>query len=153
MDTYQAGISGFSPLTTTWLQRQDVKAIVQVPVGPSLDRLIWHFTRNGEFTVRSAYQLARKNGFGLFPLTNFQTNLFHKGMVESPVCGLCSGDDESITHMLFTCQYATRTWFAFRLAFWPTISSISEMVNWWSFVPSQWDKCFPNIMEETACLF
>ncbi|GLT60633.1 hypothetical protein SLA2020_333910 [Shorea laevis] len=167
---------------------EDVKAIVQVPAGPSPDRLIWHFTRNGEFTIRSAYQLARKNGFGLFPLTNFQVslfpsflksiwklgvppkikifmwkvltnalpvkaNLFHKGIVESPVCGLCGGDDESITHMLFTCQYAARTWFASRLAFRPTISSISEMVNWWSFVSSQWDKHIPNIMEETACLF
>ncbi|GKV49287.1 hypothetical protein SLEP1_g56044 [Rubroshorea leprosula] len=91
----------------------NVRAIVQVSAGPSPDKLIWHFTRTGEFTVRSAYHLARTNGFGLFPLTNFQANLFLKGMVESLVCGLCGlcgGDGEFITHMLFTCQYAAQTW-------------------------------------------
>ncbi|CAL5362034.1 unnamed protein product [Camellia sinensis] len=39
----------------------DVEAIRCIPLCPTLpsDKLVWHFTRNGEFSVRSAYHLCK----------------------------------------------------------------------------------------------
>lgn len=63
------------------------------------DRLIWHYTRNGVYTVKSAYRLAMERIEKL-----------------SQVCVLCDGEIENLWRTLVNCEFAQQCWHAAKLS-------------------------------------
>ena len=49
-------------LLDNMLLKRDMEEIIKIPLSPSpaKDKLIWHFNKNGRFSVRSAYYLGKE---------------------------------------------------------------------------------------------
>lgn len=120
---------------------RDVEAILAIPLCSNEveDMCIWHYGRNGEYTVRSAYRLvmekladmshlhvpgewARLWHLNLPPkVKNFvwrvarevlpsRAALRRRGIDVTPDCGLCAGMYEDSWHLFVDCAYARGCW-------------------------------------------
>ncbi|KAG8377458.1 hypothetical protein BUALT_Bualt08G0035100 [Buddleja alternifolia] len=83
-----------SPVTRSWnaqLDRQifwplDVNMILSIPLGQNLmvDRLVWHYTKNGMFSVKNAYHVVRSlvndSGANVIRAKEF-LNAFHNAQI------------------------------------------------------------------------
>ncbi|KAL0427025.1 UNVERIFIED_CONTAM: hypothetical protein Slati_2877300 [Sesamum latifolium] len=105
----------------------------------TMDKLIWHYDKKGEFSVRSAYLVEverRQEGSCLVserswkfiwsPKIPPKVSLFawrctldalpitdrlnHRGVAVEVGCGRCGGEKEDILHMLFHYSYARLVW-------------------------------------------
>ncbi|XP_050237967.1 uncharacterized protein LOC126687449 [Mercurialis annua] len=125
---------------------QDAQDILAIPIPYShvADRLVWDFTRDGSYTVKSGYyqELGQDDNGAHYPgsvpvmkksewkilwkiqipnkIRIFLWKLFHKGIpvaenlnfrVKTTLLCPHGQERETITHMLFHCEFARRVWF------------------------------------------
>lgn len=117
----------------------EVKAIIKIPVSHESreDRWAWHHTKNGEFTVRSAYYMAMKERYDMAASTSrsnhggsgdtfgqhkslqklrclggiaAKENLFVRGVGNDRIFPVCGEDVETIMHLLVSCAEVRRIW-------------------------------------------
>ncbi|XP_057779546.1 uncharacterized protein LOC130998129 [Salvia miltiorrhiza] len=124
----------------------DVQEIMSTPVfsRSGADELIWHFSSNGRYTVKSAYQLASSltlditynvdgNWDNLWKLTvppkvkNFlwraardnlpsKAKLLSRSIAVGGECPICSTDYETLWHLFLCCPFAEECWRISRLS-------------------------------------
>jgi hypothetical protein len=131
--------------------REVADFICNIPVFPQRqqDKLIWAGTKNGVFSVRSAYHLAldkkeRNRGSCSYEehskrlwkivwkvevptvakvflwkacsnILPTKLNLFRKGIVPDALCPICDLYEETVKHVLWTCEAAKDVWSACRI--------------------------------------
>ncbi|OMO77499.1 putative ribonuclease H protein [Corchorus olitorius] len=82
------------------------KAILKVPIGsPNVqDKLIWHFTKDDSYFVKSGYRLLKSR---------------------------CGEEVESIEHILFFCPFAQAVWQASNFNYTPRREGFAGFKKWW----------------------
>ncbi|CAN1287781.1 Putative ribonuclease H protein At1g65750 [Linum perenne] len=122
-------------------EERDAEAILrlQPPRENELDRVIWHESSNGQYSVKGAYRKAcemREGGGDLIAegewrklwRLNIPPKMRHllwraargviptrhalnrRGIVVEDVCGLCNVDGEDTKHLFLTCEVARSCW-------------------------------------------
>ncbi|XP_042944781.1 uncharacterized protein LOC122278662 [Carya illinoinensis] len=81
------------------VEEANVVSKIPISLSRSPDQLIWRLTKNGLFTVKSAYHLLGE-----------MKNLYKKRIKESALCPICTRDSESTTHALWSCPSAQDAW-------------------------------------------
>ncbi|KAL8485142.1 hypothetical protein ACS0TY_027436 [Phlomoides rotata] len=119
---------------------EDVERILKTPISPIgfLDWFVWHFERNGVYSVKSGYELAeglvldesqvRNEGWDCLwnlnvPLkvkaclwrickgfTPSKAELFLRHLLDDKVCSYCKVDIETAWHVFMNCPFARRCW-------------------------------------------
>ncbi|GLT49941.1 hypothetical protein SLA2020_234640 [Shorea laevis] len=113
-------------------QPYEVNEILKIPLAASCATIVWHYTKSGDFSIKTAYfvvasLLMATQTSASKPLAFWksiwklrvppkvqlfiwrichnalpsQVNLYHRGVVESPLCSNCKANDENIPHLLF----------------------------------------------------
>ncbi|CAN1820450.1 LINE-1 retrotransposable element ORF2 protein [Linum perenne] len=125
-----------------YCNQTEINAIMRIPVGTKdgSDSWVWHFDKNGMFSVKSAYHALRgdhnmgipmesrdrkwkwlwnleippKFKFFIWRASNnalaTARNLWRRKCGDSPVCQLCQRHEENIIHCLFECSHSAQTW-------------------------------------------
>ncbi|KAH7846524.1 hypothetical protein Vadar_014953 [Vaccinium darrowii] len=101
---------------------EDANVILQIPlpISPVKDKRVWHFTTNGEYSVKSGYELAlmmKRNGL--------------LGVGGSG-CPLCGDPEESVIHLVAKCPFARAVWFSSPLQIDSQVLECSSFIRWWS---------------------
>ncbi|XVF52726.1 hypothetical protein PTKIN_Ptkin05aG0041600 [Pterospermum kingtungense] len=106
---------------------RDVIEILSIPLVSNMhcDKRIWHFSKDGNYTVRSAYRVAservcRNN------IPN-RVNLEARGVVVPLSCVLCDDYVENSWHLFVGCSYALNCWKHVHLE--QTVLSCAESVD------------------------
>ncbi|CAN1127223.1 Putative ribonuclease H protein At1g65750 [Linum perenne] len=124
---------------------EEARTIEAIPIGPHdiQDHWVWHFSKDGKFSVMSAYHCSRtqereegrnhrylskdptwsklwnlpcppKYQFFLWRITQnamaTRKNLWKRKCADSTLCPICGDEEEDISHCLFRCSHARRTW-------------------------------------------
>ncbi|XP_042944602.1 uncharacterized protein LOC122278481 [Carya illinoinensis] len=79
------------------------------------DRILWGFTKDGRFSVRSAYHLGNdmgrsRLGNALKGILPTRQNLVQRKIIEDATCNICHGDVETVCHVLWSCPAASDVW-------------------------------------------
>ncbi|KAM1086301.1 hypothetical protein ACFX2B_011831 [Malus domestica] len=89
---------------------EESKLILGLPV--SLvgcgDRVIWHYAKNGEYTVRTGYGVAmemQENGEFVV-----RVNLIRRRMQVDGRCMMCGEAEEKDHHLFFDCEFSWVMW-------------------------------------------
>lgn len=109
---------------------QDAQAILAIPLSERLpeDRVAWAFTKNGAYSVKTAYMIGKSGNLDLFhqvwvKLWGLQVSpkvrhffwrilsstlpvravLKHRHILDDDTCPLCNEGPETIRHALLTC--------------------------------------------------
>ncbi|GAA0162497.1 hypothetical protein LIER_18578 [Lithospermum erythrorhizon] len=96
-------------LIYTLFPLDDANTICSIPLGSTFneDRFIWHYTKNGWFTVSSPYRLIMET------CVEFKrVQLQHRGMKIDNKCPFCFKQGEDTAHAIFKCKNAKNTWVA-----------------------------------------
>ncbi|KAL0444623.1 UNVERIFIED_CONTAM: putative mitochondrial protein [Sesamum latifolium] len=94
---------------------EDAILILGIPLsaGQYPDRRIWHYTKDGRFSVKSAYHLHRRlvaqNG-GAAATSEQASNLTKRRVPNVEGCPVCLGGNEDIKHAMICCDIARQTW-------------------------------------------
>ncbi|CAN0886015.1 Putative ribonuclease H protein At1g65750, partial [Linum grandiflorum] len=130
-----------TPLITSLFSTRDVSQILSLPVcvATGTDRRIWHYSKNGQYTVKSAYHVYMEqivnrtshNQQGEWrklwqvdvptKIKHFAWRLPHKvlptrgrlrqrGMDVRGLCGICGKDYEEDWHVFLTCPWSQSGW-------------------------------------------
>ncbi|KAF5477145.1 hypothetical protein F2P56_003817 [Juglans regia] len=133
-------------LVVSVLGNEVAEVVFKIPISftGASDRLIWLGTKDGQFTVKSAYHKQKElqdlnkgqtsyraknlkdwTGFWKLQIPNVtkvfiwkacleslptRLNLYKKKIVDSPLCPICSREEESVTHILWSCSSAMDVW-------------------------------------------
>ncbi|KAM1587593.1 hypothetical protein ACFX10_026729 [Malus domestica] len=125
------------PVSNSWkansilagFHREDADTILSIPLSHfgCEDRLMWHHSVNGVYSVKSGYGIAMelmengalgKKGLGA-PSEPMQLNkiwsriwrLQRRHMRVDNVCGVCNAVDETENHIFFRCRFSHIFWF------------------------------------------
>ncbi|KAF5477294.1 hypothetical protein F2P56_003944 [Juglans regia] len=127
-------------------EEREAQLILETPISTmtTRDRIIWHGTKDGSFSVKSAYHLVKDRemaNHGQASTSNglkevwkkiwkldvtpgdktflwracqealpTQSNLFKKKVVSDPLCPICNREEESVQHVLWSCEAAKDVW-------------------------------------------
>ncbi|KAM2863473.1 hypothetical protein FF1_022242 [Malus domestica] len=116
------------PVSNSWkansiiagFHREDADTILSIPLSlfGCEDRLMWHHSVNGVYSVKSGYGIAMelmengdlgKKGLGA-PSEPMQLNKRRHMRVDN-VCGVCNAVDETENHLFFRCSFSHTFWF------------------------------------------
>ncbi|KAH9656688.1 reverse transcriptase domain-containing protein [Citrus sinensis] len=82
----------------------DLIAKIPLPRSPREDELIWHYGKNGQFSIRIFAWRAAKN-----QLPSAE-NLWRKKIIQDPTCQVCKMGTENVFHALVACKSAEKVW-------------------------------------------
>lgn len=118
----------------------DVERITHTAIPPlgAVDKLVWHYSKDGSYSVKSAYKLAAQLTFdpGLEVKGNWKelwnlrvppkvrdflwrvcrdclphkSNLRRKHIITDSLCPMCNIDVENSWHLFMNCSYAREVW-------------------------------------------
>lgn len=141
-----------------------------IPKRGRVDQLYWGHSRNGDFTVKSAYFLAVYGkypggvgrcspdfwkkfwAFNLPPkyslfiwkvahrILAVKYGLSRRNLVSDNLCGLCGPEEETVDHVFFKCVFAKKLWRCSRLNFNFDLEVVSGFVEWFP----KWFKEAPD---------
>ncbi|KAF7831683.1 reverse transcriptase [Senna tora] len=94
------------------------------------DRLMWSKSKNGGFTVKSAYHCIRSKKKTLPALGASSSFVPPKKCAMDPLCPLCCAFPEDPEHMLFHCEGARAVWFASPFALRFDFTRFSRIEEW-----------------------
>ncbi|KAL1191046.1 putative ribonuclease H protein [Cardamine amara subsp. amara] len=141
----------YLPVLQYYMDLEDVSLIRRLPISKSFkeDRLIWHYTKSGKYTVKSGYELAwsmsdevssgpsskalkaqawkvkapPKIKHMLWQIASgtlaVTSRLNHRGVKCDSICQRCGLKEETINHVFFECSSAVQTW---------TLSKVSSSI-------------------------
>ncbi|KAL0017636.1 hypothetical protein SO802_004705 [Lithocarpus litseifolius] len=120
--------------------KDKIRAIPQIQFGSREDSIIWKLSKDGDFSMKSAYALANNSyipdtpflGMWIWKLdilpkiSHFlwmcmhksvpvNNTLFSRGIIEVNKCPLCKKMPESIGHLLRECIYACDFWYKIKV--------------------------------------
>ncbi|XP_012847426.1 PREDICTED: uncharacterized protein LOC105967373 [Erythranthe guttata] len=114
---------------------EDINCILSIPLGSSIneDKLMWHYNRNGLFSVRSAYYIAvqmekEKDGSNSASSSSSTLSGSWKWLWT-----LKLPSDEDVLHCLALCTFARQVWALSGVPYlihWPKDKSVIEWVLW-----------------------
>ncbi|XP_075492415.1 uncharacterized protein LOC142530463 [Primulina tabacum] len=125
----------------TIFENRDTKAVTEIPLGPIKlqDNRIWHFSKNGDYTVKSGYHVAmsldanleaRKiqgNWKAIWKLNvppkikiflwracreclSHRINMQNRGIQVASLCVVCNKELDTSWHTFITCPFARECW-------------------------------------------
>lgn len=101
--------------------RRDQEMITSIALNPTggMDSIIWHCTKNGHYSVSSAYRLSKVVWQLCHNSLATQRNLYKRGIREETNCPRCRWVMEDDLHIFFycDCDYAPMVWKSAK--FWP----------------------------------
>ena len=140
-------------------------AVREINLSPSTpDRLLWRWSSDGHFSVRSAYQLLHEGSLHLpeiaivwktwaplrvkiFLWLAWRRRLWtadrrrRHGLDARTTCYLCNTAEETCDHLLATCSFSLRVWDGILSQLGlhrPSLTDCSSVLGWWQRVRELW---------------
>ncbi|KAK4401396.1 hypothetical protein Sango_0880300 [Sesamum angolense] len=116
----------------------DCEVILGIPLGRTVceDLLIWHYSTNGLFSVRSAYHLA----CSMEESPCSSRNLSRRIPGSCFACPFCSAVAEDVLHCLKVCPFARQVWGLSNLPAVSIYQPATDVFAWFRAVLSRLDK-------------
>uniref|UniRef100_A0A803NG60 RNase H type-1 domain-containing protein n=1 Tax=Cannabis sativa TaxID=3483 RepID=A0A803NG60_CANSA len=91
----------------------DADLILRLPSGNwgVEDKVMWHYTKHGEYSVSSGYRLAHDMREACHSWLPTSHALSKRGIQVAPMCSRCKGDQiEDVSHVLWGCPKSKEVW-------------------------------------------